>query len=342
MESGIMNDQQKNKEGFIQTPILLIIISGLIIVGALSYVGVTEYNSYRASQTEKERQSQELILTQEKALENTREEIETLKDTMEQLTPEEPIVTPQNTPVSESQQKPEEDIKQKNLTIDASELGLYLSGVVKISCKNSGGSGSLWNNNSYHVLTNAHVVDEPYPDDSCLVSVVDNNEDLIGVYKIYINEDAWLRYDSIDAAAADIKMININDPGFSSPIKDLNYKISSLRKCSDKMQLGLNVVIIGFPAFGEKEISEYDLPLGMMSSRIITEGIISGYDYGSSLPKKIYPNYFVSAKIDAGNSGGIALSKDENGICVLGIPSWLSLGQYETQGIVQNIYNIFK
>jgi hypothetical protein len=73
------------------------------------------------------------------------------------------------------------------------------------------------------------------------------------------------------------------------------------------------------------------------SGRITTNGIISGY-----APKinSEYANYFVSAKIDSGNSGGIALSKDKNGLCVLGIPTWLNVGNYDTQGMIQNIHNI--
>jgi len=61
--------------------------------------------------------------------------------------------------------------------------------------------------------------------------------------------------------------------------------------------------------------------------------------YWGELP---YQNYFVSAKIDSGNSGGIAISKTTSGnLCLLGVPTWVSVGNYETQGLVQNINNIF-
>jgi len=80
--------------------------------------------------------------------------------------------------------------------------------------------------------------------------------------------------------------------------------------------------------------------------RIATDGIISGYTttvnskyIGGIMP---YPNYFTSAKIDSGNSGGIALSKDGNGLCILGVTTWLSVGNWEIQGIIQNIHNVFK
>ena len=36
----------------------------------------------------------------------------------------------------------------------------------------------------------------------------------------------------------------------------------------------------------------------------------------------------------------VAIAKDGNGLCVLGIPTWLTVGNYETQGLVQNIRNV--
>ena len=61
-------------------------------------------------------------------------------------------------------------------------------------------------------------------------------------------------------------------------------------------------------------------------------------DYKRIVSKKLG---YVSAKIDSGNSGGIAFSKDSRGLCVLGIPTWLTVGNYETQGLIQNIHNAF-
>lgn len=79
-----------------------------------------------------------------------------------------------------------------------------------------------------------------------------------------------------------------------------------------------------------------------ISARQVTEGIISGYDTSVEQPigNLPYPNYYVSAKIDSGNSGGVALSKNSNGLCLLGVATWLSLGDFETQGVVQNIHNV--
>lgn len=118
-------------------------------------------------------------------------------------------------------------------------------------------------------------------------------------------------------------------------LDQLNYKISSLRDCPSNTAQGSPVTIIGFPLFAALP----DSTNGSIIARTVTNGVISGYDNGiSGLP---YSNYFVSATIDSGNSGGIALSKDANGLCLLGIPTWITMtGKYSNEGIVQNINNI--
>jgi hypothetical protein len=95
---------------------------------------------------------------------------------------------------------------------------------------------------------------------------------------------------------------------------------------------------MGFPSYAKRDATVNIEGIGTVNViyRTTTNGIISGYD--SSLPGNA--NYFVSAKIDNGNSGGIALAKDASGLCVLGLPTWLTVGNYETQGLVQNITNV--
>src|SRR3990172_8645015 len=67
---------------------------------------------------------------------------------------------------------------------------------------------------------------------------------------------------------------------------------------------------------------------------IITSGIISGVDGNG--------NYYTDAKIDSGNSGGLAVSKIDNKICLAGIPTWVSQGNFENLGIIQPFEDIVK
>ena len=72
---------------------------------------------------------------------------------------------------------------------------------------------------------------------------------------------------------------------------------------------------------------------------IVSNGVISGFaPAAAGLPNT---DYFVSAKIDSGNSGGIAFSKDRDGLCILGIPTWVSQGNFENAGLIQNMSNIY-
>ena len=171
-----------------------------------------------------------------------------------------------------------------------------------------------------------------YPDGSCTFTADDTNEKFEGIYYIYPNKK--ILSSEIDVALVPIG-ISISVEGLTAKLKEnLNYNISSLPRCSKKMPQGSKVVIIGYPAYAQEEFTIQGLS-GVSNARIITEGVISGY---SSILPTSNPNYYVSAKVDSGNSGGVALSKDEKGLCFLGIPTWLSLGNYETQGVVQNAW----
>ena len=77
--------------------------------------------------------------------------------------------------------------------------------------------------------------------------------------------------------------------------------------CKTVPNLGDPVIMLGFPAIGS--------PTGVT----VTQGIISGYD----------GDYFITdAKIDHGNSGGVAINLDGN--CYLGLPTWAATGEIES------------
>ena len=320
-----------SKNGFIQIPILIAIIIGVVAIGGGGYLGYNGYKNYQTQQAEKERISQEAegLRQEEEKL-----EMERLKKEVEYLKNQPPKI------IKETQsQNPE---SQEILT---AELNLYATGVVLIICKDVQGSGSLWNlGNSYVVLTNEHVV-APYEDGKCVIHVPKIGETTIEPYSLNAtNRRSWNKYTDVATLEIDTEK---NDTFLIAEksaveIKSLNYKISSLLLCSTKMSLGSPVYVMGYPAFSSQEVNLRGLVFEK-SFFTITNGIISSHDTSIMQPfgNLLYPNYFVSAKIDSGNSGGIAFSRDKNALCVLGIPTWISLGNYETQGIIQNIHNIF-
>ncbi|MDO8466823.1 MAG: trypsin-like peptidase domain-containing protein [bacterium] len=72
------------------------------------------------------------------------------------------------------------------------------------------------------------------------------------------------------------------------------------------IKTGNPITLFGYPSFGGKTLT-------------ITDGIISGV-----LQTKWGPRYKTSAKIDFGNSGGLAV--DNKHRCVIGIPTWTKFG----------------
>lgn len=313
--------------------ILLSIIT--ILVGG-GYLGIKQYSKYKIEKSE----TQLRIEEQQKSLDDAKKEIEKLSIQSLETQKQQQDLTKQVSSKTDSQ--------SKNLSISASEISKYIGGVMQISCGDSSGSISLWNSSekdvpTYVGMTNAHVI-EGVSGHCALFSGTDSE---INIMSSVNPQEVYTWNNFADVAVLPIGNTfrpkdNCNGENCMETLsKDkLNYSISNLPECSPKMAVGSPVVTIGFPAFAMQENSYY----GMTSSashQIVSNGIISGYnnqDYsGNNLP---FNNYYVSAKIDSGNSGGIALSKTSNGLCVLGIPTWVQVGNYETGGVVQNINNI--
>ncbi|MCK5459570.1 trypsin-like peptidase domain-containing protein [Candidatus Parcubacteria bacterium] len=212
----------------------------------------------------------------------------------------------------------EKNESEKKEEIQSANISDYITSVVAITCLDdnasiiSDGSGSLWNFGigfEYTVLTNKHVI----MSDHCYIHAED-----ITFQNLDNTIYTW-------NTNTDVAVLKIEDPD-----QNMNFKISLLDKCDTEMDLATPMYIIGYPAFATTKNN--------WLARTITEGIISAHNRSNEL--LLYPNYYISSKIDSGNSGGIALAKSGNNYCVLGIPTWLSVENYETQGIVQNIHNI--
>lgn len=311
-----------------------IILYTVLILIWIIYFGARQYQKY---QIEKSKE-QSVANAQADSLKEALAEIEKLRQENEQTRENQAIL----------EQKVSRTVKTttKDLTISSAELAPFLSGVVEISCKDREGSGSLWNipGPGYIVLTNKHVIGKPLGSmEYCFISIengglyaLNPSQPIIGMVK-----------SELDIATHHINFLGAKDSSGNeiqmTPVKDLNYRISSLKRCSVKMPLGSPVVLIGFPAFSETTSFLPGVGTARQTSQTITNGIISAHDRSDTEPlgPLLYVNYFVSAKIDSGNSGGIALAKDNDGLCILGIPTWLTVGNYETQGLVQNIQNIF-
>ncbi len=320
-----------NSKIFIAGGIIVLILLG--ILG--TFVVIDKFRSYQREQSEKNAQATENLALQQKTLDEARQEIEKLKSENKNIDQK---IEQKSNELSRVVAKAVQNNSQQGSvesTIQASEINQYLSGVGEIICYGDvqkSGSASLWKfGNDGYVLTNYHVISGP---GNCNLTIDGN-----GVYKLdKTSVRSW-------NSATDVAVVKIAPFGemadISSPISELNYSISYLKECPAKMPLGSPVIAIGFPAYS-RTTTMINGVASSHSQRTITNGIISAYDDSVQMPIGSLPNvnYFVSAKIDSGNSGGITFSKNENGLCLLGIPTWLSLGKFEAGGLIQNIFNV--
>ena len=323
----------------------IMVIGIIIIIFLLSTLGFFSYKLYQKVLTtekiqkeildkqnidvlEREQKSKVLIDLQQKALDDAKLELTKTKTDAEKT----------NAKIkSLSQAVENQSLLPKEIVISSNDLASYTTGVVQVICSKSdgisSGSGTLWTfkEEPYSVVTNYHVVKDSI---KCVISLTNSVNETIGIFKI---KDAVYTFNK----NTDEAILSIGESIYSKsvPIANYNYSLSTVRKCQNDMPVGSPVVIIGYPAYAKRNSTLDINTIGTVNViyRTVTNGIISGYD--SSQPGNA--NYFVSAKIDNGNSGGMALGKDGKGLCILGLPTWLTVGNYETQGLVQNISNIF-
>jgi hypothetical protein len=331
---------------------VLFIVIFLLVAGGAAYFGSNQYWNYQSQKVEKERLTEERLAEEKLAAENEKLLLEKEREAekAEQDLKIEELKKQVNSLKDRQAESANEQQPDQSNEITSDDLQPYLDGIVLVRCNNSKGSGTLWKfGGQYSLLTNYHVVKTPYSDGRCDVMLLDRTTgNLKGAYTVYSSTaKEWNIY--TDIALLELSRSASWDAVMSSPsaeISSLNFKISSIPNCQNKMPIGAPVVVIGYPAFGEKQYTTQaggESLSGEQSNLIVSNGVISGYD--STVVQPIgdlpYPNYFISAKIDSGNSGGMAFSKTVNGLCILGLPTWLTLGNYETQGLVQNIQNVF-
>ena len=268
------------------------------------------------------------------------EKINELQKQLDDLKKQQPASTSTTTTQVEKETKKTVPVTDNPAVVKTqSDINTYLTGVAAIHCgidDNSwniwSGSGSLWKiDKTFYVLTNKHVIGNQV---SCYIDIGQRGDEKIGgIYKLDTqNVLSW-------NTKTDIAVLKIMYPKsgwgdlYFATTQDLNYSISTMKLCATTMPVGSSVMIIGYPAFAVSS------PIQKTGFRTVTDGIIA-HDTNTTVDGLPYADYYVSAKMDGGNSGGIALSKDKDGLCLLGIPTWLSFGDYETQGMVQNIHNV--
>lgn len=357
-----MKKEKIKTKGFIQIPLLIAIIVSIIAVSTVT-TGVVLYKQGKltslitsvsqifkgaeesiTTETEKSKpepeqvsESQEEVIVPQPSDEDAQKRLAELEqrikelEKQQQLKPrQEEITTPQNE---------QQDISE---TITASDLETVLPYVGQILCStgysSTEGSASLWivdwEWGKQLVLTNAHVIAQEAK--LCQVLL-----DKVGGYRLNITQIPSITFnDIVDFAFIKIQSISPGLEDVCPPISSLTSTLEYFPHCPIKTPLGSPVAIIGYPVGSYSEV-EVEGTIGTLSPKTVTTGVISAYNENPTIHGYADVNYFVSAKIDKGNSGGLALSKQNGELCILGVPTWVQRGYFENMGIVQSIHNIW-
>ena len=263
----------------------------VVIVLFLALIAVGGYFLFsKNSQNDKE-QIQQQAEAQQKALESAQAKIEKLKQDSESA--------------KTKQQQLEQTIKSAPKPATTNSLTSIIKGwrprIAYVVCSwgsgsseiEASGSGLLMKN---WIATNDHVMRYGgRTPTACGISLPDKDT----IYYADISSS------NVYGGGVDMAGITIdNQDNYTDTLgsKPVNY-------CKRKAEIGESIVILGYPYTG----STNDITA--------TEGIISGYD-------GYY--YITSAKIEHGNSGGVAVLLKDN--CYLGIPSNVSAGELESLG----------
>jgi len=213
------------------------------------------------------------------------------------------------------------DISVKQAKNTPNSQNKIAASVVNIICSDgtedglSGGSGTIMNSDGL-ILTNSHIIPQDDNEEPlikyCLVTLPDEKGQ---AKEIYYGEPIVIPYlsNQYDLAFVEIQGVYTDDDGVKHG-KYPNYFQGFLDNIceNDNVALGEPVRVFGYPTIS-----------GGGYYLTVTDGVVS------SLPND--GTIVTSAKIDHGNSGGIAV--DGNG-CFIGVPSMARRGTIESLGII--------
>jgi hypothetical protein len=111
--------------------------------------------------------------------------------------------------------------------------------------------------------------------------------------------------------------------------------------CVQEGAIGSLVYLFGYPSASETadypsdRIPSYFEFKQYLASRhlIVSEGLVSG---------RQGDDYFTTALVDTGSSGGLAVMKQHGRACVLGIPTWAVTGELTSLGVIQSFANLYR
>jgi len=208
--------------------------------------------------------------------------------------------------------------------------------VVKIRCKANAhsknirrGSGILYRgkpdpsgSGAYYVQTSLHVVNTTDGTDPQCEIFLYPDHTKGDVYLLFKGQGYKFYSKDIDFAILEPEIMKDNVHAGSEKDLEVHARDEGKNPLCDSAKIGDQLSILGYPAIGGETLT-------------VTEGIISGFEFHGK-------TRFIksSAKLDHGNSGGVAI-KDTG--CIVGIPTFVQRGQLESMGRLldlDHLYNV--
>jgi len=213
-------------------------------------------------------------------------------------------------------------------------LGELASSVVKIRCKADAGSkhirrgsGILYRgrpdpsgSGEYYVQTSLHVVNTTDGTNPQCEIFLYPDHTKGNVYLTFKGQGYKFYRKDIDFAILEPEIIKDDvNAGSAKDLEDFARNEGKNPLC-DSAKIGDHLSVLGYPAIGGETLT-------------VTEGIISGFEFQGE-------TRFIksSAKLDHGNSGGVAIM--DSG-CIVGIPTFVQRGQLESMGRILDLNHLY-
>mgnify|MGYP001766130735 CR=1 FL=1 len=207
----------------------------------------------------------------------------------------------------------------------------FAPSVVKLVCLRDSltrglqqGSGVLYKGTSiagigpYYVQTNLHVVEtEDGSQSQCVIAVYPDPEEATS-YLVYKSKGYKYYEKDIDLAFLEPILVEEHSRAGTMAQLEAAARDSATTSLCNVASIGDHITILGYPSVGGDTLT-------------VTDGIVSGFEFrgGARYIK-------TSAKIDQGNSGGVAI-KDSG--CVVGIPTYVQ-AQIESLGRILDLNDL--
>jgi S1-C subfamily serine protease len=182
------------------------------------------------------------------------------------------------------------------------------------------GSGILFKSDShslapYYIQTNLHVIETDDGSPSQCVIAVHPDADNSSEYIVYQSSGYSLYKSGVDLAYIKPREVSNHSKAGRLEELDLYGQDDSKTSICNSASIGDHLSVLGYPKIGGDTLTA-------------TDGIISGFEFRDGI------RYIkTSAKIDQGNSGGVAIS--DTG-CVYGIPTYVQ-AQIESLGRILDL-----